>query len=142
MKNLRLAILLIVLALIPPIALWLPFFLRLKDVMGIPLPEGGMQIIAANYDGPLYIAVAKSFYNLEHIAANFSFPLPLEYYAAHFPLYPLIIRLFSTALGYPWGMLMASLAGSVVSVYYFYLFIKQYVSEPTQKQKNVDIPDL
>ncbi len=97
--------------------------------MGIPLPEGGMQIIAANYDGPLYIAVAKSFYNLEHIAANFSFPLPLEYYAAHFPLYPLIIRLFSTALGYPWGMLMASLAGSVVSVYYFYLFIKQYVSK-------------
>lgn len=126
MKNLKLAIFIISSAIAPVILVWLPFFLRLPGVIGVPIPPGGMQIVAANYDGPLYIAIAKSLYNLTYIAENFSFSLPLEYYAAHFPAYPLVIRIFSTLVGYPWGMLMATLAGSVFTTYYFYLFIKQY----------------
>lgn len=129
MKNFKLAVYLITMAVLPAIAVWVPFFLRIPEVLGIPIPAGGMQIVAANYDGPLYIAVAKSLYNLTYIAENFSFSLPLEYYAAHFPIYPLVIRLFSTLVGYPWGMLMATLSGSVLTTYYFYLFIKQYVSK-------------
>ena len=128
-KNLKLALFLVGLAIIPPIAIWIPFLLHIKSIIGIPIPEGGMQIIAANYDGPLYIVVSKSLYNLEYIAQNFSFPLPLEYYAAHFPLFPLIIRLFATAIGYPWGMLVATLAGSVFAMFYFYAFTGKYVSQ-------------
>lgn len=128
-KVFRLIVILIGLALIPPISLWLPFFLGFEEVLGIPVAKGGMQVIAANYDGPLYITVAKSLYNLPYIATNFAFPLPLEYYAAHFPLYPLTIRLFANLTGYPWGMLLASLTGSILSIFYFYLFIKQYVAK-------------
>lgn len=127
-RNLRLALYLLVLAIAPALAIWAPFFLGSKEVLGIPLPPGGMQIIAANYDGPLYIVIAKSFYNLQYIAANFSFPLPLEYYAAHFPLYPALIRLLAIPLGYPWGMLTATLTGSALTIYYFYAFIRGYVS--------------
>ncbi|OGM31976.1 hypothetical protein A2803_02710 [Candidatus Woesebacteria bacterium RIFCSPHIGHO2_01_FULL_44_21] len=129
MKTFKLAIYLIALAVVPVVCLWFPFFSRTPEVLGVQIPEGGMQIIAANYDGPLYIAVAKSLYNLPYIAENFSFSLPLEYYAAHFPVYPMIIRLFASLVGYPWGMLLATLAGSTITIYYFYMFIKRYVSK-------------
>jgi hypothetical protein len=128
MKNLKLALFLISLAVLPVIGIWIPFLIGSESVLGIPIPEGGMQIIAANYDGPLYIAVAKSFYNLEHIAANFSFPLPLEYYAAHFPLYPVTIRIFGIILGYPWGMLTSTLAGATFAMFYFYALAKRSFS--------------
>lgn len=128
MKNLKLAVYLVGLAIIPSVLVWLPFLMGWKEVIGIPIPQGGMENVAANYDGPLYIVIAKSFYNLPFIAANYSFPLPLEYYAAHFPLYPAIIKLFSIPVGFPWGMLLATLSGSLLSLYFFFMFIKQHTS--------------
>lgn len=129
MKTLKLAFYLTALAIIPPILVWVPFIGRMESVIGVPIPPGGMQTIAANFDGPLYIVIAKSLYNLSYIGNNFSFPLPLEYYAAHFPFYPLIIRSIGAVIGYPWGMLLATLAGSMLSMYYFYLFISRYTSK-------------
>lgn len=129
MKTLKLALLLAAIAILPTIVVWVPFLTRMNEVIGVPLPSGGMQTIASNFDGPLYIVIAKSFYSLEYIRQNFSFPLPLEYYAAHFPLYPILIRLFALQIGFPWGMLMATLLGSLLSTYYFYLFINKYVSK-------------
>src|SRR4030066_303872 len=52
----------------------------------------GREKIYENYDGPYYVAVARSWYNKEILGRNFSFPIPLEYYAAHFPLYPALIN--------------------------------------------------
>jgi len=98
-------------------------------VWGIPIPKGGMQLIVGNYDGPLYIVVAKSLYAKELILGNFSFNLPYEYYAAHFPLFPLLIRFFATASGYPWGMLITTVLGSFFAHVMFYKLIKEYVSE-------------
>lgn len=94
-----------------------------------------MQAIAANYDGPLYIVVAKSFYDLEFIKQMFSFPLPVEYYAAHFPLYPMFIwavgsvlnLVFGSAFGFPWGMLVVTLGSAFFCIYYFSLFIGEHV---------------
>jgi hypothetical protein len=56
----------------------------------------GFKTIYQNFDGPYYLVVAKSWYDKATIAKYFSFPIPLEYYAAHFPLYPVIIKFFST----------------------------------------------
>src|SRR3989344_6922726 len=53
----------------------------------------GSKVIYQNYDGPYYAVVAKCLYDKECIGKSFSFPLPLEYYAAHFPLYPTMMRL-------------------------------------------------
>jgi hypothetical protein len=55
----------------------------------------GTDKIYRNFDGPLYITVAKSWYAKGIIAQRFSFPLPLEYYPAHFPLYPYLINVIS-----------------------------------------------
>ncbi len=57
----------------------------------------GMPKIYQNYDGPFYLVVAKAWYNKDLIRHSFSFALPLEYYPAHFPLYPMLIDLFALA---------------------------------------------
>lgn len=115
--------------LIPTILIWLPLFFKLDSFWGIPLPQQGMATIAANYDGPLYLVVAKSLYNSEFIRLNYSFPLPLEYYAAHFPLFPMLIRVFAPLAGFPYSMLFVTVASSYLLIFYFYKLIKGHVSE-------------
>lgn len=114
---------------IPTILIWIPFILNLKSFWSIPLPQQGMGTIVANYDGPLYIVVAKSLYNLDFIKLNYSFPLPVEYYAAHFPLFPFLIRGLSPLLGYPYSMLTITLISSFLAIFYFYLFIEEFVGK-------------
>jgi hypothetical protein len=55
----------------------------------------GMKNVYQNFDGPYYLVVAKSWYDKNIIENNFSFPVPTEYYAAHFPLYPAMIRVIN-----------------------------------------------
>ena len=125
-EKLKRLILLLAISFLPTLLIWLPFFLRLKSFWGIPLPQNGMATIVANYDGPLFLVVAKTFYNPELIKQNYQFPLPTEYYASHFPLMPTLVRAFSFFLGFPYAMLFVTLASSFLAVYFFYKFISQY----------------
>lgn len=123
MQRFKNLILVVLLALIPTILVWLPFLFRLPNFWTIPLPTDGMATIVANYDGPLYIVVAKTLYNSSLIQSSFSFPLPVEYYASHFPLYPLLIRLLSPIAGFPYSMLAVTVISSIAAMYFFYKFI-------------------
>ncbi len=116
-------------SIIPSLLIWLPFFLRLESFWSVPLPKEGMATVVANYDGPLYIIVAKSFYNPEIIKNTFSVPVPTEYFAAHFPLFPMLIKAFSFILGYPYSMLVVTLISSVVATYFFYKLVSDTNSE-------------
>lgn len=127
-KKIGKLLLILAFSLIPTIAIWLPFFLRLDSVFGIPLPQTGMETIVANYDGPLYITVAKTLYDKGAIGANFQFPLPNEYYAAHFPLFPLLIRAVGYFINYPYAMLIVTLASSALAIFFFEKLISKYVS--------------
>ena len=71
----------------------------------------GMQTIYANFDGPYYAVIAKCLYDSQCARELFSFSVPLEYYPAHFPLYPILIRL--TGLIAHIGLLQA---GAVVGL--------------------------
>lgn len=116
-------------SLLPTLLIWLPFFLRVKSLWSIPLPsENGMATIVSNYDGPLFLVVAKTFYNRELIG-GFSLNLPTEYYAAHFPLFPALIRIFSVIWGYPYAMLFVTLASSFLALYFFFKLAKRFVTE-------------
>lgn len=86
-----------------------------------------MATIVSNYDGPLYLVVAKTFYNRELIG-GFSLNLPTEYYAAHFPLYPALTRVFSVVWGYPYAMLFVTLASSFLALYFFFKLAKRFVA--------------
>lgn len=119
----------VILSLFPTIAIWIPFVLRLPTLWGIPLSQNGLATIVANYDGPLYLVVAKTFYNKAAIASSFQFPLPTEYYAAHFPLFPALIRLVAFVTNYPYAMLITTLASSIVAIYFFYLLMAKFVDK-------------
>ncbi len=121
------------LAVIPTILVWLPFFLKLEKFWTIPLGKDGMATVISNYDGPLYIVVAKTLYNTELIKQIASFPLPVEYYAAHFPLYPLLIRLLAFSLGSPYASLFATLISSILCLYFFFKLAKEELGEKKAK---------
>jgi Gpi18-like mannosyltransferase len=116
-------------SLIPTILIWLPFFLRIPVFWNIPLPTNGLATIVSNYDGPLYLVTAKSLYNKGVIETNFQFPLPTEYYSAHFPLFPILIRFFGIVTNYPYAMLIATLLSSIMAIYFFQRLIGEYVEK-------------
>lgn len=62
----------------------------------------GLDTVKQNFDGPYYAVVARSLYNQDVIRTYFSFPLPLEYYPAHFPLYPILMRTLNEFFGIPY----------------------------------------
>jgi Gpi18-like mannosyltransferase len=77
----------------------------------------GMKAIYQNFDGPFYIVVAKAWYNKDFIRNNFSFALPLEYYPAHFPLYPALIDLITIfRINHLQAMVVVNLLVSVAGV--------------------------
>lgn len=97
--------------------LWLPFFAGFKE---------GIITLFKNYDGPNYIIIAKSWYDKVFIANNFSLPIPLEYYPAHLPGYPLTISLLNILFIGPWAMLFSTLIASILAAIVFYLFIFKF----------------
>ena len=84
-------------------------------------------IIYRHFDGPFYMYIAKTFY---FIPADhpFSKALPPTYYSAHFPLYPILIRLMSffTLGNYPLAMILTTISCSVGAVILFYLLLKEW----------------
>jgi hypothetical protein len=128
MKRFKNTLPLVLLTLIPTLAIWLPFYFRIGSFWNIPLPTRGLETVVANYDGPLYIVVAKTFYNLSQIGQTYQFPLPNEYYAAHFPLFPLLIRLLAGIIKtYPYSMLAITVISSFIALYFFNRLAKEFV---------------
>ncbi len=128
-KKVKDFLFILAISIIPTLLIWLPFFLKIEKFWNIPLGKDGLATVVANYDGPLYLVVAKSFYNQEIIKQIVSFPLPTEYYAAHFPLFPLLIKIIALGTGYPYGMLLATLISSVLCLYFFFLLTKTLVNK-------------
>lgn len=126
MKKWREIVIITLISLFSTFLIWLPFFLRLTSFWKISLPAEGMATIMKNFDGLYYIVIAKSLYNPRVISSLFSFDLPAIYYAAHFPLYPLLIKLGGFFLNHLWSMLSITLLASVLAAVAFYFFLKEF----------------
>ena len=109
---------------------WFSFYLNLPQKIGFPATN--LETIFANYDGPNYMVIAKCGYQKSCIASHFSLPIPLEYYPAHLPGFPLLIKYFSLYTSTPKAMLLASFFGSIffttVSFVFFKLFLNPKIS--------------
>lgn len=127
-KILRLTTL-VVITLIPTLLIWLPFFARARSFWTIPLPQDGMATIVSNFDGPLYLIAAKTFYDPELIGANYQFPLANEYYSAHFPLFPIFIKTFAGILGHPYSMLFVTLISSFLAIFFFNKHARRFLKK-------------
>lgn len=132
-KTIKDLIFICLVTIIPTLLIWLPFFAKIENFWTIPLGKDGMATIVANYDGPLYIVVAKSLYDGEIIKKITSFPLPVEYYAAHFPLYPLFIKMLAFFLGFPYSMLISTVLSSIFCIYYFHKLAKTELDDNKAK---------
>lgn len=119
----------VLLAIVPTILIWLPFFAKIKEFWNIPLPQTGMAAIVSNFDGPLYIVAAKTMYNPDLIGKSYQFPLTNEYYSAHFPLFPIFIKAFAPIFGHPYSMLFVTIATSILALYFFNKHAKEYLNE-------------
>jgi len=119
-------ILLILITALSSTVFWLIFYLNIPSILGFP--NTTLETIFANYDGPNYMVISKCGYNRDCIAQNFSLPSALEYYPAHFPAFPLIIRIFNYLVSGPKSMLLATLCGSILLSLAAYKFFNQFVN--------------
>jgi len=109
MSKKKLAWLLPLLALVLVAIAWLPFLLKI-NFWGIDFSQG-LAVLWSNFDGPNYLIIAKTVYDKTAISRTFSNPLPLEYYPAHWPLYPAMIAAVDLILPGPWAMLAVAVLG-------------------------------
>ena len=123
--KLRPVFLLSALTLFSTIFVWLIFYFNLPPILGFP--KVSLETVFANYDGPNYLAITKCGYTKDCIAKSFSLPSPLEYYPAHLPGYPSLIKALSLFTTTPKAMLLATLIGSIfltiVSFYFFKIYL-------------------
>ena len=83
-----------------------------------------MDFIFRNMDGPAYVVVAKTFYNVNLINKINPFPfLAPTHYAFQFPLYPLFIRMFSF-IGYKESMIFVSQLFALLFTIALYFLVK------------------
>lgn len=102
---------------------WLPHLLRF-DFYGLNFSEG-FNTIYRNFDGINYIVIAKSLYN-EQLIASLPQELPHAYYAAHFPLYSLLILVFSPLFGFLKSMLLVSVISTAAAAIAFYYLVRDF----------------
>lgn len=117
MKIKKDLIILAIATLLATFAIWLPFLLGYN---------GGMTTVFKNYDGPNYVVIAKTWYRQSVVASQFSLPIPLEYYPAHLPGYPLTIAFLDLVLPGPWAMLVSTLVFTLLATITFYLLLYKF----------------
>lgn len=125
MDLMRKALALGFLSMLMTVMVWLPYVFKFPSFGWWNLDfREGMVTVWKNFDGPNYLIVAKSWYNKEIVRANFSSPLPLEYYPAHLPLYPAFVSLLDVFFRGPWAMLLATLVGDILVFVVFYRYLE------------------
>ncbi len=130
---LRPYLLIIAVVLISSLVLWLPFIFKLNGLSFLDIYK--------HYDGVLYIIPAKTLYEVNKIdvpKVGFILSLPLSpiYFAAHFPLYPVLIRtvkeliqltgLRVNGLEYLKSMIGVNILATIGLVLFFYYFLNKF----------------
>lgn len=104
--------------------LWLPFILRVENINGMKVNGLNFYAIAKNWDGPLYIIPAKTMYDKnDPIFKELILNLPIKYFAAHLPGYPITLKLLAPFIGYPRSTLYSTLFFSIAFFMFFYYFL-------------------
>ncbi|MDD4938327.1 MAG: hypothetical protein PHX34_04930 [Candidatus Shapirobacteria bacterium] len=116
---------LITLTILSTLLLWLTFYFNVPGKIGFN--QVSLETIFANYDGPNYMVISKCGYNKSCIGPNFSLPQSLEYYPAHFPAFPVLIKFFTNFTTGPKAMIFSTLLGSVFLTLILFEFLKLFL---------------
>lgn len=105
--------------------LWLPFLSKQTQWVGLSIPDSNFHYVYRHYDGPLYIIAAKTLYDPKAITnVKLETDLSPLYFAAHLPLYPLLIRLFAPFLGYLKSMIFVDMFATIALALLFFSIVK------------------
>jgi hypothetical protein len=105
---------------------WLPFLLQLDTFNGYKIETPGFLTVIKNWDGPLYIIPAKTWYNTnDPLFLQNLVNLPKEYFAAHLPGYPITIWLLAPFVGFLKATVLSTLFFSILLFCFFYYFVKK-----------------
>lgn len=121
MRRIYSYLILTLIVLISTFILWSPFILKQNFLT-----------IYRQYDGPLYVVPAKTFYNPKAIDnLRLEITTSNKYFAAHLPLYPTLIRLMSQirligGLPYLKSMVGINLLSTIGLVLFFYYLLRKF----------------
>ena len=117
--------LLTLISVLAAVAFYLPFWTHAGPVLGVRFDHDDLSILQRHWDGPFYAVVAKTFYGQDSDIYQW-WSVPWEYYPAHFPAYPAVIKLFSFAVGYLNAMLLANVVISTMTTLALYQFLRAF----------------
>ena len=122
-----------------PISLLITFFVSSTIFFGyyILFHPMKLQLLYQSWDGPLYVVVARSFYDPKLTELVNTVGLPNNYFANCFPLYPLFIKLFSFT-GYWRASILVTQLFTLAFVIAIYNFIKKVY--PKEKLNWIALP--
>ncbi|PIQ25062.1 hypothetical protein COW36_07515 [bacterium (Candidatus Blackallbacteria) CG17_big_fil_post_rev_8_21_14_2_50_48_46] len=90
----------------------------------LPFLLGDATVLTRFWDGPNYMYVAKTLYQIPVDHPFVPYKTTPAYFACHLPFYPLAIRAFSF-MGYPVAMLFTTVLFSVLATLTFYQLVKE-----------------
>lgn len=116
----------VLVSLISLLLFWSPFIGKVKQFWGIGFGGQGMNVVVQNFDGLNFLVIAKSWYSptiIEQINSGFlTGNIPI-YFAAHFPMFPALISVFSNFLSTPNALLAVIILSNIflaIALYYFF----------------------
>lgn len=120
----------VLVALVSLAIFWMPFQFKTGTFWGINFGRHGMETIVQNFDGLNYLAVAKTLYDPHLLSQNFAgFGNPPIYYAAHFPMYPLLIRSLDTFMSGPQALLWSIIISNILLAGGLYFFFSTFIKD-------------
>lgn len=115
---------------IPIFLVYIPFIFKFSHFFFLTIKEPGFANVLKNWDGPHYAIVAKSWYDVEIIKDLIFIPINTTYYAAHFPLFPLFMKLLTPFFDiFKSGLIMNLIFGFLLNIVFFNI-AKTYTKKP------------
>ena len=120
----RPVLILVAVNLLATLLVYVPLYVNQDGYLRLAFSGLSMDNIYRYWDGPLYLIVAKTFYNVSSPEITAFADLAPGYYAAHFPGYPATIRLFAFVFGYANGMIAPTITATSLSLWVLHLLLK------------------
>lgn len=115
---------LVIINLLATLLVYVPLYENTDGYIHLAFSGLSLDNIYRYWDGPLYMVVAKTFYQAGAPELFAFTDLSPGYYAAHFPGYPATIRAFSYIFGYANGMIAATIAATSLSLWVLHQLLK------------------
>jgi len=129
-RHYKKALYILLISLVPILVLYIPFILKAHNFFFLTFEEAGFVNVLKNWDGPHYMVIARTFYDLAETEKLLFTSLPASYYPAHFPLFPIFIAALAPVFGYFYSGLLINLLFGVLLNGLFYIVAEKHTKHP------------